>query len=140
MADTNIAMRWRIVRRMVVCVTLAAGCAACRGATDPADLIHVQGIVLNHSTQSPAPGITVHAYYPGGCGFFGCVGSTELHSTKTDAAGRFSLDFSEGEGVCNYFEVSAVAPGSSRAQFGTYDDNGHCGLGSSTEITLEIGL
>src|SRR5207248_1090837 len=128
-----------IFRRLVVCGALAVAATACRGATDPADLIHVHGVVLIRTTRAPAPNVTVHAYYPGGCGFFGCSGSTELHSTKTDATGRFSLDFSQGDGVCNPFDVSAVAPGASREQFGTYDNNGRCGLGRSTEITLEIG-
>ncbi len=139
MADTRIAMRLRIVLGLLVCVALAAELIACRGATDPADLLHVHGMVINRSTRSPVGGIVVRAYYPGGCGFFGCSSATELHSTTTDAAGRFSLDFSQGEGVCNYFEVSAVAPSSSRAQFGTYDDNGRCGLGITGDITLEIG-
>jgi hypothetical protein len=111
--------------------------SACSDGVGPEDLFHVHGVVLNNTSRAPAPGITVEAYEPGGCGFFGCSPDRSYKTTKTDASGRFSLDFSEGEGACFPFAVRAES-GSSK-DFGTFDDNGRCSpKGEVIEVTLVV--
>ena len=122
--------------RFSLAVMLVASLAGCRFGTDPNQLWHFRGTVINRTTSTPVPTVKVQAYYPGGCGFFGCSPTRVLNTVVTDANGRFSMDVDEGDGVCLGVMLTVVGMPSSEPIFGTVND---CeGKGDILNVTLWV--
>ena len=122
--------------RVALGALLLISTAGCRLGTDPCDLWHFRGTVVNRNNATPVAGVSVRALYRASCGFFSCVPAKILKTTVTDSQGKYSLDVDEGEGVCLGVTLEADAPGGSSILFGTVND---CeGKGDVLNVTLYV--
>ena len=111
----------RNLRLAVALMLLTTGCSL---GTEPQDMFHIHGIVIDRATSQPAPGVTIRAFYSGGCSFFGggCYGDETIKTAVTDAKGSYAIDFDPGRGVCIPFYVSAADFASNEGYYGSTND------------------
>lgn len=101
-------------------------------------MFHIHGVVIDNTTSLPAAGVTVRAYYHGGCPNLGgpCNPDRTISTAVSGSDGRYALDFTLENGLCPPFSVDAIGFKTTEADYG---GTPQCdGQGQQMELTIYI--